>query len=52
MLVGTNSYWRYALERRARIAKRDTAPRGGYDATPRVRTSENSLQAKFAELLF
>ena len=54
MLVGTNSYWRCALERKARIAKRDTAPRGGHDATPpRIKTLENSLQAKyFAEFLF
>jgi hypothetical protein len=49
VLVGTNSYWRCALERKARSAKRDTAPRRGYDANPRVRTSENSVQAKFAE---
>jgi hypothetical protein len=52
VLVGTNSCWRCALERKARIAKRNSAPRGGRDTTFRVRTSENSLHAKFAEFLY
>jgi hypothetical protein len=40
------------LEKKARIANRDTLPEEGMMRLLRVRTSENSLQAKFAEFLF